>query len=286
MPATVHIFASSDLSIPFIKESGLPLHPKRRRSRRGNAACLMYVPVWRSCLSGRVRSMSSTKRYLQRGLLRVVHCRPAQGRLPLPGRASLPRRRKSRMTRSCRALLVARAHYLMLVIADLISFVSVILSTVCVIGLAAGQSSAQEGPGLQTSLSADKQAFQEIENRWSEAIGKRDQYALEQLLSPELIDISAIGAVTTRNQQIAMLFGKSAEPLSLNLRVLSVRIFGNMAVVIGTYGEQRSVNGKHMDLNGMFTHIFQNVRGNWLCVSAQRSLPVETVPQKARGGEK
>jgi hypothetical protein len=174
----------------------------------------------------------------------------------------------------------------MLVIADLISFVSLILSTVCVIGLAAGQSSAQEGPGLQTSLSADKEAFQEIENRWSEAIDKRDQYALEQLLSPELIDISAIGAVTTRNQQIAMLFGKSSEPLSLNLRVLSVRIFGNMAVVIGTYGEQRRVNGKPMGLNGMFTHIFQNVRGNWICVSAQRSLPVETVPQKVRGGER
>ena len=132
----------------------------------------------------------------------------------------------------------------------------------------------------------DKQTFQQIENRWSEAIDKRNQYALEQLLSPELIDISAIGAVTTRNQQIAMLFGKRAEPLSLNLRVINVRIFGDLAVVIGTYGEQRRVNGKLTGLNGMFTHIFQNVRGNWLCVSAQRTWPIETVPQKGRGREK
>jgi hypothetical protein len=227
--------------------------------------------------------MSSTKRYLQPGLLRVVHCRPAQRRLLLPGRASLPRRRKSRMTRSCRALLVARAHYLMLVIADLISFVSVILSTVCVIGLAARQSSAQQGSGVQASLSTDNQIFQTIEDRWGEAINKRNQYALEQVLSPELIDISAIGAVTTRNQQIAMLFGKDTEPLSLNQRVSNVRTFGDLAVVIGTYGEKRRVNGKLMGLNGMFTHVFQNVHGNWLCVSAQRTLPVETVPQKGRG---
>jgi hypothetical protein len=101
-----------------------------------------------------------------------------------------------------------------------------------------------------------------------------------------LIDISAIGAVTTRNQQIAMLFGKGAEPLSLNLRVINVRIFGDLAVVIGTYGERRRVNGKLTGLNGMFTHIFQNVRGNWLCVSAQRTWPIETVPQKGRGTEK
>jgi ketosteroid isomerase-like protein len=181
---------------------------------------------------------------------------------------------------------VALVPYLALAIANLISFVPVILSIVCVIGLAAHQSSAQQGPELQTSLSTDNQIFQKIEDRWSQAIDKRDQYALEQLLSPELTDISAIGAITTRNQQIAMLFGKGAEPLSLNLRVLNVRSFGDLAVVIGTYREQRRVNGKLMGLNGMFTHIFQKVRGNWLCVSAQRTLPVETVSQKARAREK
>ena len=287
MHATVHIFAAGGLSLPFIKVSDpQPLHPKRRGSRRGNAPWLLYVPEWRSCLSGRMRSMNSTKGDLQPGLLLMVHCRPAKRRLFRPGRVSLHRYRKSRRPCSCRILLVTRAPYLRLAIAKLISLVSAILSIVCVIGLAARHSSAQQGSGVQASLSTDNQIFQTIEDRWGEAINKRNQYALEQVLSPELIDISAIGAVTTRNQQIAMLFGKNTEPLSLDQRVSNVRTFGDLAVVIGTYGEKRRVNGKLMGLNGMFTHIFQNVHGNWLCVSAQRTLPVETVPQKGRGREK
>jgi|SRR5579862_5537944 len=287
MHATVHIFARCELSFPFIKVSdSQPLRPERRGSRRGNVPCLLYIPVWRSCLSGRVRSVRSTKGHLQPGPLRMVQCLPAQGRLVLPGHASLQRCRKSRRPCGCRALLVAGAPYLTNAIAGLISFVSVVFSIVCVICLATPPSSAQQGSGVQASSSTDNQIFQKIEDRWGEAINKRNQYALEQLLSPELIDISAIGAVTTRNQQIAMLFGKDTEPLSLDQRVSNVRTFGDLAVVIGTYGEQRRVNGKLMGLNGMFTHIFQKVRGNWLCVNAQRTLPVETVPEKGRGRKK
>jgi hypothetical protein len=287
MHATVHIFARCELSFPFIKVSDpQPLHPKRRGSRRPNAPWMLYVPVWRSCLSGRLRSVRSTKGHLQPGPLRMVQRVPAQGRLFRLGRASLHRCRKSPRPCGCRALLVAGALYLTNAIADLISFASVVFSIVCVIGLAARQSSAQQVSGVHASLSTDNQIFQTIEDRWGEAIKKRNQYALEQLLSPELIDISAIGAVTTRNQQIAMLFGKDTEPLSLDQRVSNVRTFGDLAVVIGTYGEKRRVNGKLMGLNGMFTHVFQNVHGNWLCVSAQRTLPVETVPEKGRIREK
>jgi ketosteroid isomerase-like protein len=145
------------------------------------------------------------------------------------------------------------------------------------------QTNAQQAGAHQAFQLPDKQAFQQIEDRWSQAVAKRDQYALELVLSPELIDISAWGDQTTRNQQIAMLFEKDAEPLSLDPRVTNVRTFGEVAVVIGSYDEQLRVNGKPVRQSGLFTHIYHNERGTWLCVNAQRTPDGESVPEKARG---
>jgi hypothetical protein len=83
-----------------------------------------------------------------------------------------------------------------------------------------------------------------------------------------------------------MLFEKDAEPLSLDPRVTNVLTFGEVAVVIGSYDEQLRVNGKPVRQTGMFTHIYHNERGNWLCVNAQRTPDEESVPEKARGAAK
>ena len=142
------------------------------------------------------------------------------------------------------------------------------------------QANAQQAGSAQTSQLSDIQTFQQIEDRWSQAIAKRDQYALELVLAPELIDISASGDETTRNQQIAMLFEKDAEPLSLDQRVTIVQRFGELAVVIGTYDEQSRVNGKLVRKKGKFIHVYRNVHNNWLCVSAQRAAAVGPALQR------
>jgi hypothetical protein len=94
----------------------------------------------------------------------------------------------------------------------------IILAAACILFCAAGCSFAQQAPGDQTAPLTDMQRFQKIEDRWSGAINSRDQYSLELVLSPEMIDISASGEVTTRNQQITMLLRKGAGPVSLNQR--------------------------------------------------------------------
>jgi hypothetical protein len=132
----------------------------------------------------------------------------------------------------------------------------------------------------------DEQEFQRIEDRWSEAVNKRDQYVLELVLSPELIDISATGDVTTRNQQISMLFQKGAEPRSLEQRVLKVRVLENITIVIGNYTEQLRVNDKAVQQRAVFTHVYQKVRGNWLCVHSHRTPIGELAQLKVRGSKK
>jgi len=144
----------------------------------------------------------------------------------------------------------------------------------------------QQTHATQTSPLTDEQKFQQVEDRWSEAINKRDQYVLELMLSPELIDISATGDVSTRNQQISMLFQKGTETRSIDQRVVRVQVLGNIAVVIGSYTEQLRANDKAVQQKGVFTHVYQNIRGTWLCVNSHRTATGEPVRQKARGSKK
>ena len=117
--------------------------------------------------------------------------------------------------------------------------------------------------------------MQQVEDRWATAVTKRDQYALELVLAPQYIGISASGDVTTRNQQIAHLFVKNAGPDSLQQKVISVRFVGDVAIVNGTYvmswkGEKGPVLEK-----GIFSHVFERVRDNWLCLNSQRTVVAE-----------
>jgi ketosteroid isomerase-like protein len=125
--------------------------------------------------------------------------------------------------------------------------------------------------------------MQQVEDRWATAVTKRDQYALELVLAPQYIGISASGDVATRNQQIAHLFVKNSGPDSLEQKVISVRFVGDVAIVNGTYvmswkGEKGPVLEK-----GIFSHVFEHVRDNWLCLNSQRTVVAEEKKGEASG---
>ncbi|MBV8115471.1 MAG: nuclear transport factor 2 family protein [Silvibacterium sp.] len=159
-------------------------------------------------------------------------------------------------------------------------FLSLAASAVLFSGVAAAQQSAPQQP-------PEIVQFQKVEDRWSDAVAKRDQFELELLMSPVLVNISATGEVTTRNQQIAQLYDKAGPQLaSMEQRVVNVRTFEDMAVVDGTYIIKWKINGETREERGIFTHVFQHARGNWLCVHAQRTAVVEKTDQKQKSASK
>ncbi|HTZ89577.1 MAG TPA: nuclear transport factor 2 family protein [Alloacidobacterium sp.] len=117
--------------------------------------------------------------------------------------------------------------------------------------------------------------MQKLEDQWSDAIVKRDQYGLELLLSPLYVGISANGEVSTRNQQIALLFQKTNDPLTMEQRVISARMLGDIAVVNGTYITRHKSGSETVEERGIFTHVYQRVRSNWLCINSQRTIVAE-----------
>jgi ketosteroid isomerase-like protein len=145
------------------------------------------------------------------------------------------------------------------------------------IGLPVMSTNAQQAAKSSTPPPAFRE-IQQVEDRWGDAITKRDQYALELVLAPEFIGISASGDVVTRNQQIAHLFVKNAGPESLQQKVVSVRFLGELgdvAIVNGTYvmtwkGEKAPVLEK-----GIFSHVFEHTHNTWLCLNSQRTVVAE-----------
>lgn len=129
--------------------------------------------------------------------------------------------------------------------------------------------------------------FQKIEDQWSNCVVKHDQYTLETILSPTYIDITSAGEITTRNQQVADMYEKGLpQAETMEQRVVNVRIIEDVAVVDGTYIERTKLNGIEREQRGIFTHVYQHVRGVWVCVHSQRTAVVENPTGKTKPEKK
>jgi len=139
-----------------------------------------------------------------------------------------------------------------------------------------------EAPGTMSAVIPEVAQFQKIEDSWSDAVNRRDQYALELALSPFFVDVSATGDVTTRNQQVAQVISGEDKSLYLTQKVVTVRMLGDIAVANGTYELHHKMNGTPVDEKGVFTHVFERVRNGWLCINSQRTLLRQDNSKKAR----
>ena len=149
-------------------------------------------------------------------------------------------------------------------------------------GAAAPAPAATPEPGVTSTVSPEVAQFQKIEDSWSDAVNRRDQYALELVLSPLFVDISAQGDVTTRNQQVVQVISGQDKSLTLTQKVITVRMLGDIAVANGTYTLHHKVGSSQVDEKGVFTQVFERVHGGWLCINSQRTVLRQDAGTKRR----
>jgi ketosteroid isomerase-like protein len=151
-----------------------------------------------------------------------------------------------------------------------------------ILGMSAGAQQVAQPAAKANAAPAAFREMQQVEDRWNDAVTKRDQYGLELVLAPQFIGISASGDVTTRNQQIANLFVKGSGPNSLEQKVVSVRFVGDVAIVNGTYVMSWKTEKGPVLEKGIFSHVFEHVRNNWLCLNSQRTVVAEDMKRAAQ----
>lgn len=147
---------------------------------------------------------------------------------------------------------------------------------------------AQEAASGQNAAETPVQQFQHLEDTWSIALVHKDEFALDNLLAPTFVDIAATAQVSTRNQYIAdTLTGVPAPLLSVEQRVVSVRVVSDVAIVEGTYITKVRDTGDHVrDQNGIYTHIYVRSHNAWACVNAQRTQVTDAPETKAQAAKK
>jgi hypothetical protein len=149
-------------------------------------------------------------------------------------------------------------------------------------GTVFAQAPASSAASTATSAeSPEIRELQKVEDSWSSALNQRDQYGLELVLSPLFVNVSASGDISTRNQQVAGLITEQDKTAATDMRVITVRMLGDVAVANGTYSFTHKVDGKPVDEKGVFTHVFQKLHGNWVCLNAQRTVLRTDAPSKA-----
>ena len=152
--------------------------------------------------------------------------------------------------------------------------------------IAIAQAQAPAATPAQTAVTSTQSPevtqFQKIEDSWADAVNNHDQYALELVLSPLFVDVAATGDITTRNQQLVQVMTGEDKTINLTQKVITVRMLGDIAVANGTYTLHHKVNSAQVDEKGVFTHVFERLRGGWVCVNSQRTALREDPTSKQK----
>ncbi len=84
------------------------------------------------------------------------------------------------------------------------------------------------------------------------------------------------------HQQVAELVAGADKTVHLDQKVITVRLLGDVAVANGTYMLHFKATSGPIDEKGVFTHVFERVRGNWLCINSQRTAVREETAGKQK----
>lgn len=148
---------------------------------------------------------------------------------------------------------------------------------------AAGTASGAPAAGVTSTESPEITQFQKIEDAWSTAVNAHDQYGLENVLSPLFVDVAANGDISTRNQQVVQVIAGEDKTIHLTQKVITVRMLGDIAVANGTYTLHHKAGTAEVDEKGVFTQVFERMRGGWMCINSQRTLVQESGNAGAKG---
>ncbi len=122
---------------------------------------------------------------------------------------------------------------------------------------------------LKTTDSAEAE-IKKVEQQWLDALVKRDQATVAEILAPEFQDTMIDGKVHNRDQALAAVLDTTRPDLSRFFGRLDVKVYdGKFAVARGL----TVLNGdKIREAHIVFTDVFVLRNGKWQAVAAQEAL--------------
>ena len=104
-----------------------------------------------------------------------------------------------------------------------------------------------------------------------EALLAADTVALSKLLAPDFMEISRLGTVRTRVDNIRDLASGTLHLTSIKYDSLNVRVYGDVAVLTGIADNTGTMRGFPFSGKVRYTRVFVRRDGRWLAVLMQQT---------------
>jgi ketosteroid isomerase-like protein len=118
----------------------------------------------------------------------------------------------------------------------------------------------------------DKSRVIALENSWNQAELHNDAHAVDLLLADDFVMTVADGYTMNKAAMLASVRDTSYKPEVLQSENMEVHLYGNTAIVTGSYLEKGKDKGKSFDRRGRFTDTWVNLGGEWRCVASHFSV--------------
>ena len=107
-----------------------------------------------------------------------------------------------------------------------------------------------------------------LEHAWDQAQERGDVKALTAIFDSSLIYVDYDGKLLTKAEYLARVKANTTHMQQIVAEEMSVQMFGNTAIVVGTYRVKGVENGKPYLRRGRFTDTWVLMGRNWICVAA------------------
>ncbi|HEV3307760.1 MAG TPA: nuclear transport factor 2 family protein [Candidatus Sulfotelmatobacter sp.] len=140
------------------------------------------------------------------------------------------------------------------------NIVIVVIVVCSSLGVAPAQNS--DGSGSRSSILA-------LEHAWDQAQENGDVKALAAIFDNALIYVDYDGKLLTKAEYMARVKANNTHIHQIVAEEMSVQMFGDTAIVVGTYRAKGIENGKPYLRRGRFTDTWILKGSNWICIAAE-----------------
>jgi ketosteroid isomerase-like protein len=127
-------------------------------------------------------------------------------------------------------------------------------------------------PAQQKSMSDEGGRILALEKAWNHALEAKDSKALDMLLATTLVSVDIDGSVASKSEFLASIKAPDYKPAQVVTEQTSVQVYGNAAVVTGTFRVRGTENGKPYVRRERFTDTWIKINEAWQCVASQTTL--------------
>jgi ketosteroid isomerase-like protein len=124
----------------------------------------------------------------------------------------------------------------------------------------------------QKSLNDDGGRILALEKAWNLALEEKDTKALEMVLANTFVSVDIDGSVSSKSEFLASIKAPEYQPSQAVTEHSNVQVYGDAAVVVGTFRVKGTEKGKPYMHRERFVDTWIRINGTWQCVATTGTL--------------